>query len=147
MTTTLTDSQLQVIERESANRSLFARELVVATLSQALPELAEHSSAGATGSTTTTSPEAPSGASASAPQHQTGGKKLSSNQKVKRDQTPSKQSSTNVQTAAGSQSQNTTIGPLSQGLPPNPNAVSNQNTNVVTTLVHSVLPQPMVMRL
>lgn len=37
--TTLTDSQLQSIERESANKSLFARELVIGTLSQTLAEL------------------------------------------------------------------------------------------------------------
>lgn len=153
MTNTLSDSQLQSIERESANRSLFAREIVVGTLSQALPELNQQSAGQTPTSTNTTSPDTPS---ASVPINSA--KKINSNQDVKRDQTSSnkfvaqlnsqQQVPQNLQnTAAGSQSQVTPfIGNLNQGLPPNPNAVNAQNTPIVQTLMHSVLPQPLVLQ-
>ncbi|XP_046417696.1 E3 ubiquitin-protein ligase KCMF1-like [Neodiprion virginianus] len=156
MTNTLSDSQLQIIERESANRSLFTREIVVSTLSQALPELIQQSAVQTPGSTATTTPETPSGVVALVP-----AKKSNSNQEVKRDQTTTnkyvvqqnpqqQQSHQTLQTGAaatGSQSQAaTTVGPTNQGLPPNPNAVSAQNTPIVQTLMHSVLPQPLVLQ-
>lgn len=69
---TPTDSQLQSIERETANRSLFARELVVATLVQALPDLTQPAVAAQTpvspnlSSAHISSPETPGGTAATA---------------------------------------------------------------------------------
>ncbi|XP_076678074.1 E3 ubiquitin-protein ligase KCMF1 isoform X2 [Andrena cerasifolii] len=148
ITTTLSDSQLQNIERESANRSLFTRELILGTLSQTLPELIQQKSAAQTpvsGATTaTTSHETPN---ANAPAVST--KKLSLTQEAKRDQATSKhvtqtsaQQTHTVQAAAGGVG----IGPQSQGLPPNSNNLASQNTPMVQTLMHSVLPQPLVLQ-
>ncbi|XP_043247812.1 E3 ubiquitin-protein ligase KCMF1-like isoform X1 [Colletes gigas] len=148
ITTTLSDSQLQDIERESANRSLFTRELIVGTLSQTLPELIQQQSAAQTpvssATTATTSPETPNAISSTVST-----KKLSLAQEAKRDQATSKhvtQTSTQqshiVQAAAGSMG----TGLQSQGLPPNSNNLASQNTPMVQTLMHSVLPQPLVLQ-
>ncbi|KAG7190348.1 hypothetical protein KM043_006461 [Ampulex compressa] len=149
ITTTLSDSQLQNIERESANRSLFARELIVGTLSQTLPELIQQQSAvqtpASSATTATTSPETPNANNSTVST-----KKLSLTQEAKRDQTTSKhvtQTSTQqqphiVQAAAGSMG----AGLQSQGLPPNPNSHASQNPPMVQTLMHTVLPQPLVLQ-
>ncbi|XP_053975776.1 E3 ubiquitin-protein ligase KCMF1-like isoform X2 [Hylaeus anthracinus] len=148
ITTTLSDSQLQNIERESANRSLFTRELIVGTLSQTLPELIQQQSAAQTpvssATTATTSPETPNANTSTVST-----KKLSLTQEAKRDQATSKhvtQTSTQqphtVQAAAGSVG----TGLQSQGLPPNSNSLASQNTPMVQTLMHSVLPQPLVLQ-
>lgn len=148
ITSTLSDSQLQNIERESANRSLFTRELILGTLSQTLPELLQQESVAQTpvssATTATTSPETPN---ANIPTVST--KKLSLTQEAKRDQTMSKnvtqtstQQSHTIQSTAGSGG----TGLQSQGLPPNSNNLASQNTPMVQTLMHSVLPQPLVLQ-
>ncbi|KZC10533.1 E3 ubiquitin-protein ligase KCMF1 [Dufourea novaeangliae] len=149
ITSTLSDSQLQNIERESANRSLFTRELIVSTLSQTLPELIQQQSTVQTpvssATTATTSPETPN-ASATA----ISTKKLSVAQEAKREPAASKhatqtstQQSHTVQAAAGGVG----TGVQSQGLPPpNSNSLASQNTPRVQTLMHSVLPQPLVLQ-
>ncbi|XP_015602981.1 E3 ubiquitin-protein ligase KCMF1 isoform X2 [Cephus cinctus] len=144
--TTLSDSQLQSIERESANRSLFARELVVGTLSQTLPELTQQQSSAQTpassATTATTSPETPN-ASPSV----VSTKKLSSSQELKREQTnPNKsvlQSNSQQQQQHVFQAATGSVGP---GLPPNPNGITAQSAPMVQTLMHSVLPQPLVLQ-
>lgn len=144
ITSTLSDSQLQNIERESANRSLFTRELILGTLSQTLPELIQQSAAQtpvSSATITTTSPETSNATSTVST------KKLSSNQEAKREQTSkhatqtSTQQTHTVQVAAGGGT-----GPQSQGLPPNSNNLASQNTPMVQTLMHSVLPQPLVLQ-
>lgn len=148
ITSTLSDSQLQSIERESANRSLFARELIMGTLSQTLPELIQQQSTAQTpavsATTATTSPETPNANTSTIST-----KKLSLTQEAKRDQTTSKhvtQTSTQqphiIQAAAGSVG----TGLQSQGLSPSPNSLASQNTPIVQTLMHSVLPQPLVLQ-
>lgn len=148
ITTTLSDSQLQSIERESANRSLFARELIVGTLSQTLPELLQQQctvqTPASSATTATTSPETPNANTSIVST-----KKLSLSQEAKRDQATSKhvtQASTQQQShilqaaTAGSVGS----GLQNQGLPPNPNSIATQNSPIVQTLMHSVLPQPLV---
>ncbi|XP_076164476.1 E3 ubiquitin-protein ligase KCMF1 isoform X2 [Ptiloglossa arizonensis] len=148
ITTTLSDSQLQNIERESANRSLFTRELIVGTLSQTLPELIQQQSAAQTpvssATTVTTSPETPNANTSTVST-----KKLSLAQEAKRDQATNKhvmqtstQQSHTVQAAADSVG----TGLQNQGLPPNSNNLASQNTPMVQTLMHSVLPQPLVLQ-
>nr|XP_012153299.1 PREDICTED: E3 ubiquitin-protein ligase KCMF1 isoform X2 [Megachile rotundata] len=148
ITSTLSDSQLQNIERESANRSLFTRELILGTLSQTLPELLQQESVAQTpvssATTATTSPETPNANISTVST-----KKLSLTQEAKRDQTMSKnvtqtstQQSHTVQSTAGSGG----TGLQSQGLPPNSNNLASQNTPMVQTLMHSVLPQPLVLQ-
>lgn len=137
---------MQNIERESANRSLFTRELILGTLSQTLPELLQQQSVVQTpissATTATTSPETPNANTSTVSM-----KKLSLTQEAKRDQTMSKhvtqtstQQSHTVQSTAGSGG----TGLQSQGLPPNSNNLASQNTPMVQTLMHSVLPQPLV---
>lgn len=173
--TTLTDSQLQSNERESANKSLFARELVIGTLTQTLAELTlqqhqqqqQQLSAVQTpvSNIFITSPEAPSASTTLT------SKKINQQHDTKRDhhhhhqpqsqtqpqqqQQPQQQVSTvtgttttgngtttkaNV-TGQGTQSQATTA---CQGLPSNPSGIGTQNSSMVQTLMHSVLPQPLV---
>ncbi|XP_078033630.1 E3 ubiquitin-protein ligase KCMF1 [Augochlora pura] len=150
ITSTLSDLHLQNIERESANRSLFTRELIVSTLSQTLPELIQQQSAAQTpvssATTATTSPETPN-ANAST----VSTKKLSLSQEAKRDQATSKnvtqtstQQSHTVQAAAAD---GVGTGVQTQGLPPpNSNNLATQNPPRVQTLMHSVLPQPLVLQ-
>ncbi|XP_076650986.1 E3 ubiquitin-protein ligase KCMF1 isoform X2 [Halictus rubicundus] len=149
ITSTLSDLHLQNIERESANRSLFTRELIVSTLSQTLPELIQQESAAQTpvssATTATTSPETPNANSSTVST-----KKLSLTQEAKRDQATSKnvtqtstQQSHTVQAAAAD---GVGTGVQTQGLPPpNSNNLATQNTPRVQTLMHSVLP-PLVLR-
>ncbi|XP_076242305.1 E3 ubiquitin-protein ligase KCMF1 isoform X2 [Calliopsis andreniformis] len=151
ITSTLSDSQLQNIERESANRSLFTRELILGTLSQTLPELQSEIQQQSTGQTpvssasiATTSPETPNANTSTVST-----KKLNLNQEAKRDQMTSKpvtQTSTQqthtVQAAAGGVG----TGPQSQGSPPNSNNHASQNTPIVQTLMHNVLPPSLVLQ-
>lgn len=149
ITTTLSDSQLQSIERESANRSLFARELIVGTLSQALPELLQQQctvqTPASSVTTATTSPETPNANTSIVST-----KKLSLIQEAKRDQATSKhvtQTSTQQQShilQAAAATGSVGSGLQNQGLPPNPNSIATQNSPIVQTLMHSVLPQPLV---
>lgn len=156
ITTTLSDSQLQSIERESANRSLFARELIVATLSQTLPELMQQQctvqTPASNATTATTSPETPNANTSIVPT-----KKLSLAQEAKREQATSKHMTTSMQQkeshilqAAAAAATTTTSsmgsGLQNQGLPPNPNSIATQNSPIVQTLMHSVLPQPLVLQ-
>lgn len=149
ITTTLSDSQLQSIERESANRSLFARELIVATLSQTLSELMQQQCSVQTpasnATTATTSPETPNANTSIVPT-----KKLSLAQEAKREQATSKhmtsmqKESHILQAAAAATTGSMGSGLQNQGLPSNPNSIATQNPPIVQTLMHSVLPQPLV---
>lgn len=149
ITSTLSDSHLQNIERESANRSLFTRELIVSTLSQTLPELIQQESAAQTpvssATTATTSPETPNANSSTVST-----KKLSLTQEAKRDQATSKnvtQTSTQQShTVQAATADGVGTGVQTQGLPPpNSNNLATQNTPRVQTLMHSVLP-PVVLQ-
>lgn len=164
ITTTLSDSQLQSIERESANRSLFARELVVGTLSQTLPELTQQqqqreqqqsSTVQTPASSTTTATSSPDTPNASSALVLT--KKQSSTQDAKRDQGASASTvNKSAVVTSGQQQQQPHLvqaqaasslgsGLPCQGLPSNPNGIgASQNTPMVQTLMHSVLPQPLV---
>lgn len=150
ITTTLSDSQLQNVERESANRSLFVRELILGTLSQTLPDLLQQQLSIAqtpisSATTATTSPETPNANASMIPT-----KKLNVTQETKRDQTSSKhvtpppvqqqQQSHIVQAATGSVG----TGLQNQGLSTNSNSITSQNSPMVQTLMHSVIPQPLV---
>lgn len=147
ITSSLSDSQLQNIERESANRSLFTCELILGTLSQTLPELTQEQSVAQTpvssATTATSSPDTPNANSSSVST-----KKLNVTQEAKRDQTMSKhvtqtsmqQSHTVQTTTAGSVG----TGLQNQGLPPNSNNLAIQNSPMVQTLMHSVLPESLV---
>lgn len=137
---------MQNIERESANRSLFTCELILGTLCQTLPELTQEQSVAQTpvssATTATNSPETPNANSSTIST-----KKLNVTQEAKRDQTMNKhvtqtstQQSHTVQTTAGSVG----TGLQSQGLPPNSNNLALQNTPMVQTLMHSVLPESLV---
>ncbi|KAL2715644.1 E3 ubiquitin-protein ligase KCMF1-like isoform X1 [Vespula squamosa] len=152
ITTTLSDSQLQNVERESANRSLFVRELILGTLSQTLPDLLQQQLSIAqtpisSATTATTSPETPNANASTIPT-----KKLNVTQETKRDQTSSKhvtpppvqqqQQSHIVQAATGSVG----TGLQNQGLSTNSNSITSQNQPMVQTLMHSVLPQPLVLQ-
>ncbi|XP_012283373.1 E3 ubiquitin-protein ligase KCMF1 [Orussus abietinus] len=151
ITTTLTESQLQSIERESANRSQFVRALVIGTLSQPLPELTQQLTAqtpASSATTASTTPETPNANASVAP-----AKKQNATQEPKRDQTSTNKAV--VQTSAQQQQQQHVLqsaiggvggGLQSQGLPPNPNSITAQNTPMVQTLMHSVLPQPLVLQ-
>lgn len=163
ITSTLSDSQLQNIERESANRSLFARELIISTLAQTLPELqqssAQTSSAASNATTATTSPETPNVSASTPPtakkssiaqdaqsresrEQQTTNKQQQQQQQQHPVQSTQQQQQHNVQAAIGGNVLPT--GHQSQGLPPNPNNILPQNAPMVQTLMHSVLPQPLV---
>lgn len=153
ITTTLSDSQLQNIERESANRSLFARELIVGTLSQTLSELLQQQctvqTPASSATTATTSPETPNANTSIVST-----KKLSLAQEAKRDQATNKhvtqasaqQQSHILQAAAAAAVAAGSVGSglQNQGLPPNSNSIATQNSPIVQTLMHSVLPQPLV---
>ncbi|KAM0736569.1 E3 ubiquitin-protein ligase KCMF1 [Formica fusca] len=152
ITTTLSDSQLQSIERESANRSLFARELIVATLSQTLSELMQQQctvqTPASNATTATTSPETPNANTSIIPM-----KKLSLAQEAKREQATSKhitsmqqKESHILQAAAAATTGSMGSGLQNQGLPSNPNNIATQNPPIVQTLMHSVLPQPLVLQ-
>ncbi|CAK9795107.1 E3 ubiquitin-protein ligase KCMF1 [Anthophora plagiata] len=150
ITNTLSDSQLQNIERESANRSLFTRELILGTLSQTLPELTQQQSGAQTpvssATTATTSPETPNANTSTIST-----KKLNVNQEAKRDQTMSKHVTQTSTQQSQHTVQTTTAGSVgaglqSQGLPPNSNNLASQNTPMVQTLMHSVLPQSLVLQ-
>ncbi|XP_011302019.1 E3 ubiquitin-protein ligase KCMF1 [Fopius arisanus] len=149
MATTLTDSQLQTIERESANRSLFARELVIGTLSQTLPELTDHhqqanelsavQTPASSTTTATTSPETPGSAVKKPSLHDT-----------KRDHQASTATGTTTtgavtKSVVSSTGQQLPLHSAGQGLP-NPNGINTQNPTIVQTLMHSVLPQPLVLQ-
>ncbi|XP_014489369.1 PREDICTED: E3 ubiquitin-protein ligase KCMF1-like isoform X1 [Dinoponera quadriceps] len=155
ITTTLSDSQLQNIERESANRSLFARELIVGTLSQTLSELLQQQctvqTPASSATTATTSPETPNANTSIVST-----KKLSLAQEAKRDQATNKQHVTQasaqqshiLQAAAAAAVAAGSVGSAlpNQGLPPNSNSIATQNSPIVQTLMHSVLPQPLVLQ-
>lgn len=147
ITSSLSDSQLQNIERESANRSLFTCELILGTLSKTLPELTQEQSVTQTpvssATTATSSPETPNANSSTVST-----KKLNVTQEAKRDQTMSKHV-TQTSTQQSHTVQTTTAGSVgtglqSQGLPPNSNNLALQNTPMVQTLMHSVLPESLV---
>ncbi|KAH0949069.1 hypothetical protein HN011_004703 [Eciton burchellii] len=157
--TTLSDSQLQNIERESANKSLFARELIVGTLSETLLELMQQQctvqTPASSATTATTSPETPNANTSIIST-----KKLSLVQEAKRDQAISKhvtsqasiqQKESHILQAAAAAAAAAATGSMSsglqnQGLPPNPNSIATQNPPIVQTLMHSVLPQPLVLQ-
>ncbi|XP_024891262.1 E3 ubiquitin-protein ligase KCMF1-like, partial [Temnothorax curvispinosus] len=156
--TTPSDSQLQSIERESANRSLFARELIVGTLSQTLSELMQQQCAVQTpasnATTATTSPETPNANTSIV-----SAKKLGVTQEAKREQATSKhvtsqapvqQKESHILQAAAAAAATTTgsvgSGLQNQGLSSNPNSIATQNPPIVQTLMHSVLPQPLVLQ-
>ncbi|XP_018399542.1 PREDICTED: E3 ubiquitin-protein ligase KCMF1-like [Cyphomyrmex costatus] len=154
--TTPSDSQLQSIERESANRSLFARELIVGTLSQTLSELMQQQCAVQTpasnATTATTSPETPN-----ANTFIVSAKKLGVTQEAKREQATSKhvtsqasmqQKESHILQAAAATTTTGSVGSAlqNQGLSSNPNSIATQNPPIVQTLMHSVLPQPLVLQ-
>ncbi|XP_018346672.1 PREDICTED: E3 ubiquitin-protein ligase KCMF1-like [Trachymyrmex septentrionalis] len=154
--TTPSDSQLQSIERESANRSLFARELIVGTLSQTLSELMQQQCAVQTpasnATTATTSPETPN-----ANTFIVSAKKLGVTQEAKREQATSKhmtsqasmqQKESHILQAAAAATTTGSVGSSlqNQGLSSNPNSIATQNPPIVQTLMHSVLPQPLVLQ-
>ncbi|XP_020283289.1 E3 ubiquitin-protein ligase KCMF1-like [Pseudomyrmex gracilis] len=167
ITTTLSDSQLQNIERESANRSLFARELIVGMLAFSFSELMQYQcvvqTPASSATTATTSPETPNANTSIVPI-----KKLSLTQETKREQATSKhvtpQASVQQQqqqqqpqqkeqhnlqataTVAAATTGNVGSGLQNQGLPSNPNSIATQNPPIVQTLMHSVLPQPLVLQ-
>ncbi|XP_014211912.1 E3 ubiquitin-protein ligase KCMF1 isoform X2 [Copidosoma floridanum] len=110
---TLSDSQLQNIERESANRSLFTRELVVSTLVEALPELTVTQQQAALSvqtpiSTAQSSPETPSSAAAgtTAAVCQAPAKKLAGAGSSSSSTSSSSSSSSEQQEGAGKRGQN-----------------------------------------
>lgn len=168
ITTTLSDSQLQSIERESANRSLFARELVVGTLSQTLPELTQQQqqqqqqrdqqqqsssslvqTPASSTTTATPSPDTPNASSnvstkkspLQEPKRDQGGTTATVNKSAVPTSTQQQQQQTHLVQGASSVSS----GLPSQGLPSNPNGVATaQNNPIVQTLMHSVLPPPLV---
>ena len=168
ITMPLSDSQLQSIERESANRSLFARELVVGTLSQTLPELAQQQrdqqqqqqqqqsgvqTPASSTTTATSSPETPNASTvAAAATAAAATKKQSRDQGATASSTSSKssmvptmvQQTHNVTGSIAASSFGT--GLPSQGLPPNPSgtAGSQNNSSMVPTLIHAVIPTPLV---
>lgn len=150
--TTPSDSQLQSIERESANRSLFARELIVGTLSQTLSELMQQQCAVQTpasnATTATTSPETPNANTSIV-----SAKKLGVTQEAKREQATSKhvtsqasmqQKESHILQATAATTGSVGSGLQNQGLSSNPNSIATQNPPIVQTLMHSVLPQPLV---
>ncbi|XP_001606088.1 E3 ubiquitin-protein ligase KCMF1 isoform X1 [Nasonia vitripennis] len=165
---TPSDSQLQSIERESANRSLFTRELVVSTLVEALPDLATTQQQPASStvqtpassvSTALSSPETPSAATSkksatasgsSVQESATGSKReqpsgaaaLTKQQQQSQHSTTQATPANNLHQAAAA----ATATAANQGLPANPNAVSAQSAApVVQTLMH-VIPQPLVLQ-
>lgn len=99
--------------------------------------------------TATTSPETPN-ANASI----VSTKKLSLSQEAKREQATSKHVTSQasiqqkeshiLQAAAATTTGSVGSGLQNQGLPPNPNSIATQNPPIVQTLMHSVLPQPLV---
>lgn len=153
--TTPSDSQLQSIERESANRSLFARELIVGTLSQTLSELMQQQctvqTPASNATTATTSPETPNANTSIV-----SAKKLGVTQEAKREQATSKHVTSQasmqqkeshiLQAAAAAAATTGSVGSglQNQSLSSNPNSIATQNPPIVQTLMHSVLPQPLV---
>lgn len=147
-TTTLTDAQLQSIERDNANKSLFARELVISTLSQTLPELTLRqqqqqqqqssvvpaSSSSSSTTITATSPEPPSGCANAIAKKSMASTTL---QEGKRDGNKStlQMSSQQHQTQSTITTDNVNVPIQNQGLASNP---------IVQTLMHNVLPQSLV---
>lgn len=103
--------------------------------------------------TATTSPETPNANTSIIST-----KKLSLAQEAKRDQATSKhvtsqasvqQKESHILQAAAAAAAAAATGSVSsalqnQGLPPNPNSIATQNPPIVQTLMHSVLPQPLV---
>lgn len=156
MTTTLTDAEIQTIERESANRSQFVRELVIDTLSQTLPELTDQQqhqtleqwsvqTPASSTTTATTSPETPGSAIVKKPSLH--------DSKRGGDYQPSTATGTTTTGAVTKSPVTSSAGQLplhyvqatGPGLPSNPNGINPQNaTTMVQTLMHSVLPQPLV---
>lgn len=152
ISTALSEGQLQNIEQESANRSLFVRELVVSTLSQALPELMQHLETSETSSlpSTTNASISPETVNANLPVASP--KKLNSSQETKREQNTcnkhtTQQQSTQQQQSHVVQAATGSIGGAtvqSQGLPPNPGSIGAQTAPINPSLMHSVIPQSMV---
>ncbi|XP_034945223.1 E3 ubiquitin-protein ligase KCMF1-like isoform X2 [Chelonus insularis] len=144
ISTTLSDSQLQSIERENANKSLFVRELVMGTLAQALPDLTPQSQSSAiqtpTSSTTTatTSPETPNACA-------TVTVKKSSTSSVQEGKRESTTASAKPLLTGQSQHQvhSTAAGSVAASLPSQGLPAANP---IVQTLMHSVLPQPLVLQ-
>ncbi|XP_058808688.1 E3 ubiquitin-protein ligase KCMF1 isoform X2 [Phymastichus coffea] len=168
---TPSDSQLQSIERESANRSLFTRELVVSTLVEALPDLTLSQQQVASSaptpassvSTAMSSPETPNATSASSSsttsnqqqQHQQQQASLKKSQDGSKREQQQGNSVISKQSATQQQQHQAAASPASQGLPANPNSaaaaaaaatVTTQSTTpVVQTLMH-VIPQSLVLQ-
>ncbi|KAJ8683028.1 hypothetical protein QAD02_018820 [Eretmocerus hayati] len=165
---TATDSQLQSIERESANRSLFTRELVVSTLVEALPELTnsqQHTTSDAETpvSTAVSSPETANSVCSAQPSmvkkspttvassSSTGDNSKKEQQQTHATSKPSSngmhvtQQSANSSHQASDATVATGINP-NQGLPPNPSAVSSQSAQPVAPTLMHVLPQPLVLQ-
>ncbi|KAL7288954.1 hypothetical protein TKK_0016917 [Trichogramma kaykai] len=159
ITSTHTDSQLQSIERESANRSLFARELVVSTLVEALPELAAPEqqplqTPTSSISTVISSPETSPGAAASSSTsaastmiapviqiQQSQSHQAQHGQLTHQQQTRKTQES--VSKREHQQSKPVSGTAVNQGLPANPNAPTT--TPVIPHTPH-VIPQSLVLQ-
>ncbi|KAK0161462.1 hypothetical protein PV327_009930 [Microctonus hyperodae] len=150
-TTTLTDAQLQSIERDNANKSLFARELVISTLSQTLPELtlrqqqqqqlsvvpASSSSCSSSTTITATSPEPPSGCANAIAKKSTGSTTLQEGKRDGNKSTLQMSSQQQHQTQSTITTDNVNVPIQNQGLTANP---------IVQTLMHNVLPQSLVLQ-
>lgn len=143
ITTTLSDSQLHTIERESANRSLFARELVVSTLTQALSDVIENQISPQRG----TSPNSnvltkSSRDTLSACRDIKSRESLNSNQEIKTGQSTTV---SNEQLVHSSSLQHETDNSETE-MSSNLNEVVIQNASIVQALRHSVTPQGMVLQ-
>lgn len=141
ITTTLSDSQLHTMERESANRSLFARELVVSTLTQALSDLIENQ----------LSPERETSSNSnvltnssrdtlSTSRDVKSREALNSNEEVKTEQSTAVNNEQLVHSSILQQETDNSETEMS----PNLNEVMIQNATIVQALRHSVAPQAMV---
>lgn len=142
---------MQTVERENANRSLFVREIVISTLSQSLPDLlSQHSQqqqqqslsdvqtpASSTTTTATTSPETPNACGAvTTKKLLILGQDVGKREQQQQSQSQSAAASTATTTTGVTKLQTSGQQPQSQGLPAaNP---------IVQTIMHSVLPQPLV---
>lgn len=147
ITSILSDSQLHSIERESANRSLFARELVVSTLTQALLDLTEEQvkpdkEMSPTLNVITNRPDASNTNPVTNPLEMS-----NSNQEAKREQSSTISNEmpvhySTLQPPTG----NAEMVTLNQDLPSTPDEVVLQNASIVQALMHNAAPQGMILQ-
>ncbi|XP_033210304.1 E3 ubiquitin-protein ligase KCMF1-like isoform X2 [Belonocnema kinseyi] len=143
ITTTLSDTQLHTIERESANRSLFARELVVSTLSQALLDLTKTKEQLNKENLSLRNSRDLSITSRSTKSTET----ISSNQEAILEQcTTASNENLRHSSILQTSRNNAKIEILNQDLSLNPSEVVSQNTAMVQALMHNVAPQAMVLQ-